>query len=99
MSLVEMPELVSVLLPSRLSINRYLNLLHLFDFNVFSYIAPASPTKPLQEERKKVTKEKLVIEIAKPLKKDVFLPDIFEIPSFMGAPLIINDDKGMTKFN
>jgi hypothetical protein len=53
----------------------------------------------LQEERKKVTKEKLVIEIAKPLKKDVFLPDIFEIPSFMGTPLIINDDKGMTKFN
>jgi len=27
-----------------------------------------------------------------------FLPELYEVPTFMGVPLIIKDDKGMTKF-
>ena len=47
-----------------------------------------------------MTKEKVVIEIVGTKKKDVFLPDLFDVPSFMDYPLIIIDGKnGLTKFN
>jgi hypothetical protein len=57
------------------------------------YLAPGSAAKPLLEESKK-----LIIEITKPLKMVTFLPELYEVPTFMGVPLIIKDDKGMTKF-
>ena len=54
----------------------------------------------MQEETKQeIPKEPIVIEIPNPLKKVTTLPDLYEVPSFMGQPLIIKDDRGVTSFN
>ena len=52
------------------------------------YIGPGSAAKPLQEEIKKDIKEKVTE-----------LPDLYEVPTFMGHPLIIKNDKGATSFD
>jgi len=67
--------------------------------NGTSYIGPGSAAKPLQEESKKDTKEKLTIETPNPSEKVTELPDLYEVPTFMGRPLILKNEKGATVFN
>jgi hypothetical protein len=67
--------------------------------NGASYIGPGSAAKPLQEETKMDNNEKLTIETPNPLEKVTELPDLFEVPTFMGRPLILKNEKGATVFN
>ena len=63
--------------------------------NATSYIGPGSAAKLLQEE----SKEKLTIETPNPSEKVTELPDLYEVPTFMGRPLILKNEKGTTVFN
>ena len=53
----------------------------------------------MQEESKKDTKEKLTIETPNPSEKVTELPDLYEMPTFMGPPLILKNEKKATVFN
>ena len=94
LSLLEILGMVSALLPSRLSMN-----LSFMISNGTSYRGPGSAAKPLQEESKKDTKEKLTIETPNPSEKVTELPDLYEEPTFMGRPLILKNEKGAAVFN